>query len=101
MQVPAVPHWFKIARIALYVLAVVAMLVHLALFDDKTRERHHQALTRFSESMRSKSINLFEVLTGAARLAREGLIKLYGRSFARRQIGRAPSELQSQFHLVC
>ncbi len=84
MQVPAVPHWFKIARIALYVLAVVAMLVHLALFDDKTRERHHQALTRFSESMRSKSINLFEVLTGAARLAREGLIKLYGRSFARR-----------------
>ena len=69
MQVPAVPDWFKVGRIGLYVLAVVAMLVHLALFDDKSRERHHQALTRFSESIRSKSVNLFEMLTGAARLA--------------------------------
>src|SRR5258708_12400574 len=84
MQVPAVPDWFKVGRIGLYVLAVVAMLVHLALFDDKSRERHHQALTRFSESIRSKSVNLFEMLTGAARLAREGLIKIYGRSFCRR-----------------
>lgn len=86
MQVPAVPDWFKVGRIALYVLAVVAMLVHLALFDDKSRERHHQALTRFSESIRSKSVNLFEMLIGAARLAREGLIKIYGRSFGRRLV---------------
>src|SRR5229473_3439444 len=86
MQVPAVPDWFKVGRIGLYVLAVVAMLVHLALFDDKSRERHHQALTRFSESIRSKSVNLFEMLTAAARLAREGLIKIYGRSFGRRLV---------------